>query len=258
MADDKASTPEDRHPTAGGGDEHSASEAGRPVAGTAAGTAYLVHPDDGPGPGVLVLSSWRGLNASTKATANALADAGFTALAPDLFGAVPVDDAAGQLLLAEQEPNATAAIVLSSIAALRAHSANPEAPVGVLGFSSGGSWALWVAVRNPDSVAAVVTYYGEQKIDFASLNAPVLGHFAEFDDLCTVDDRVEMQAHLLMLEKAVDVHEYPGTWHFFAEDTEPSAAAAEAAVLAWDRTVQFFRAHLPAPASEAGEPGEAV
>ena len=250
MADDAASTPEDRHPTAGGGDEIGASDETKPLAGSAAGTAYLVHPDDGPGPGVLVLSSWRGLNASTKATADALADAGFTALAPDLFGAVAADDAAGQLLLAEQDPNAAAAIVLSSVVALRAHSANPVAPVAVVGFSSGGSWALWAATRNPDSVAAVVTYYGEQKIDFASLNAPVLGHFAEFDDLCTADDRVEMQAHLLMLEKAVDVHEYPGTWHFFAEEEEPSEAAADAAELAWGRTVEFLRTHGGASAED--------
>ena len=250
MADDASSTPDDRPLAPGGSDAVGAGGEGRPVVGTAAGTAYLVHPDAGPGPGVLVLSSWRGLNASTKATADALADAGFTALVPDLFGAVPADDAAGQLLLAEQDPNAAAAIVLSSVVALRAHSSNPDAPVGVVGFSSGGSWGLWVATRNPDSVGAVVTYYGEQKIDFSSLAAPVLGHFAEFDDLCTVDDRVEMQAHLLLLEKAVDVHEYPGTWHFFAEDDEPSEVAAEAAELAWERTVEFLRAHVGATADE--------
>ena len=96
----------------------------------------------------------------------------------------------------------------------------------------------------------VRTPSGEQKIDFSSLAAPVLGHFAEFDDLCTVDDRVEMQAHLLLLEKAVDVHEYPGTWHFFAEDDEPSEVAAEAAELAWERTVEFLRAHVGATADE--------
>lgn len=253
MADDAASNPEERNAMFAEGGEVGDEP---PAAGSAAGTAYLVHPHDGPGPGVLVLSSWRGLNASTKATADALADVGFTALAPDLFGTVPADDAAGQLLLAEQDPNSAAAIVLSSVSALRAHSSNPDAPVGVLGFSSGGSWALWVATRNPDSVAAVVTFYGEQQIDFASLNAPVLGHFAEFDDLCTADARVEMQAHLLLLEKPVEVYEYPGTWHFFAEDPDPSPATAEAAVLAWDRTVAFLRANLQTASGGEG-PSEA-
>ncbi|MEZ5371273.1 MAG: dienelactone hydrolase family protein [Microthrixaceae bacterium] len=217
---------------------------GRPPSGMAAGTAYLVHPDDGPGPGVLVLSSWRGLNGATKAVADSLADAGFTALAPDLFGSVPADDAAGQALLAEMDPDGAAAMVLSSVVALRSQCADPAAPVGVVGFSSGGSLALWLATRNPESIAAAVTYYGVQDIDFTMLNAPVLGHFAEFDDLCSTDDRVEMQSHLLLLEKRVEVHEYPGTWHFFAEETDINSPAADAAALAWTRTIGFLSTHL--------------
>jgi carboxymethylenebutenolidase len=250
MADDASSTPDDRPLAPGGSDAVGAGGEGRPVVGTAAGTAYLVHPDAGPGPGVLVLSSWRGLNASTKATADALADAGFTALAPDLFGAVPADDAAGQLLLAEQDPNAAAAIVLSSVVALRAHSSNPDAPVGVVGFSSGGSLGIVGGHPQPGLGGGGGHLLRRAEDRFSSLAAPVLGHFAEFDDLCTVDDRVEMQAHLLLLEKAVDVHEYPGTWHFFAEDDEPSEVAAEAAELAWERTVEFLRAHVGATADE--------
>nr|WP_320412927.1 dienelactone hydrolase family protein [Candidatus Microthrix sp.] len=72
----------------------------------------------------------------------------------------------------------------------------------------------------------------------------VLGHFAEFDDLCTVDDRVEMQSHLLLLDNMVEVFEYPGTWHFFAEDAELDTPAGEAAALAWGRTVAFLQRHL--------------
>ena len=49
----------------------------------AAGHAYLVVPDDGPGHGVLVLHSWWGLTPAVKEVVEALADAGYTALAPD-------------------------------------------------------------------------------------------------------------------------------------------------------------------------------
>lgn len=253
---------DDLQPTSGGdndgddqrGGNHSDRPGGpadRAVSGTAAGTAYLVHPDDGPGPGVLVLSSWRGLNGATRAVADSLADAGFTALAPDLFGSVPVDDAAGQALLSELDPDGAASMVVSSVVALRSQSADPTARIGVVGFSSGGSLAMWLATRNPDSVAAAVTYYGAQHIDFTSLDAPVLGHFAEFDDLCTADDRVEMQSHLLLLEKQVEVHEYPGTWHFFAEETDITTPAADAAALAWGRTVEFLSAQLH-PSDDVG------
>ncbi|MEZ5382004.1 MAG: dienelactone hydrolase family protein [Microthrixaceae bacterium] len=216
-----------------------------PTSLPAAGSAYLVHPEGGPGRGVLMLPSWRGLCHQAKAAANSLADAGFTVLVPDFFGGVvPADDAAGEALLAELDPNVAAGLVVSSVVALRAHSCDPDAPVGAVGFSSGGSFALWAATRNPDSVAAVVTYYGAQDIDFASLTAPVLGHFAEFDDLCTEDQRNEMAAHLLLLERDIDFHVYDGTWHFFAEDIDPSPAAAAAAARAWDRTVEFLRRHL--------------
>ena len=50
-----------------------------------AGAAYLVEPDDGPGHGVLVLHSWWGLTPEVKAVVEALADVGYTALAPDLL-----------------------------------------------------------------------------------------------------------------------------------------------------------------------------
>ena len=99
------------------------------------GSAYLVEPDDGSGPGVLVLHSWWGLTPSTKHVVEHLADAGYTALAPDLCaGVVPADADAAQQLLADSDPNVTASLVLDSIVALRAHSAVPQDPVAVVGY----------------------------------------------------------------------------------------------------------------------------
>ena len=210
----------------------------------AAGHAYLVVPDDGPGHGVLVLHSWWGLTPAVKAVVEALADAGYTALAPDLLdGARPADGDEARDVLTASDPNETAALVLSSIVALRAHSADPDGPVAVVGFSMGASWALWAATRQPDSVDAVVAYYGVQNIDFDALSAPVLGHFAETDPLVTDDDLVEMQAHLLLLDKHVEVHHYPGTGHWFAESGAGDHHDPEAAALAWERTLEFLAAH---------------
>jgi dienelactone hydrolase len=47
-----------------------------------AGTAYLVAPEAGSGPGVLVLHSWWGLTPFFRNVCDRLADAGFVALAP--------------------------------------------------------------------------------------------------------------------------------------------------------------------------------
>lgn len=201
-------------------------------------------PDGGPGHGVLVLHSWWGLTPDVKAVVEALADAGHTALAPDLLGgALPADGDEARDVLASSDPNETAALVLSSIVSLRAHSADPDAPVAIVGFSMGGSWALWAATRQPDSVDAAVTYYGIQNIDFETLSAPVLGHFAATDPLVTDDELVEMQAHLLLLDKHVEVHRYEGTTHWFAEPGAGEHHDADAAALAWERTLEFLAAH---------------
>nr|WP_291826363.1 hypothetical protein [Candidatus Microthrix sp.] len=72
----------------------------------------------------------QGLNDVTKSMADSLADAGFTAPAPDLFGSVPVDDAAGQALLGEVDADGIAALVIASVVALRSQCDDPSAPVG--------------------------------------------------------------------------------------------------------------------------------
>lgn len=214
-----------------------------------AGDAYLVRPEAGPGHGVLVLHSWWGLTPGVKELVEALADAGYTALAPDLLGgARPADGVAARDALAASSPDETAGLVLSSIVALRAHSADPAAPIAIVGFSMGASWALWAATRQPDSVDAVVAYYGAQNIDFQALTAPVLGHFAESDPFVTDDELVEMQAHLLLLDKHVEVHHYPGTGHWFAETDRPGQPdrrpeELDASASAWERTLTFLAEH---------------
>ncbi len=215
-----------------------------PVAGTHSGDAYLVQPDSGPGPGVLVLHSWWGLTRSVKDQVERLADAGFTTLAPDLCGGVvPADDDEAQQLLVEADPNVNAALVLDSIVALRANSEVPQDPIAIIGFSMGASWALWAATRQPGSVAAVVAYYGAQNIDFDDLSAPVLGHFAESDPLVSEDELTEMHARLLLSEKHIEVERYPGTGHWFAEEGVVLHHDAEAAALAWSRTLEFLDRH---------------
>ena len=48
-------------------------------------SGYLVRPDGGTGPGVLVIQEWWGLDSGIKEMADRLGAAGFVALAPDLY-----------------------------------------------------------------------------------------------------------------------------------------------------------------------------
>jgi carboxymethylenebutenolidase len=206
-----------------------------------AGTAYLVRPEAGTGPGVLVLHAWWGLTPFFKGVCDRLADEGFVALAPDLLqGRRPETSAEAEVELAEIDPNESAALILSSIVALRSQTDDPDGPVAVLGFSMGASWALWLGTRQPDSVRAVVVYYGSQDIDFDDLRAPVLGHFAEDDDFVSEDELRYLEAQLRLLDKDVEFIRYPGTRHWFAE-SDREAYEEEAAEAAWARTVEFLR-----------------
>lgn len=211
-----------------------------------AGSGYLVGPTGGHrGPGVLVLHSWWGLTSFFKGTCNRLADEGFTVLAPDLLtGQQPSTPDAAEAALAAADVDRTAGLVISSTRALRAASADAEAPIGVVGFSMGASWALWLSARASTEVAATVAFYGAQSIDFAEARSAYLGHFAEFDGLVTEDETAELEAHLKLVGREATFHRYPGTSHWFFEADRGPAYSSETAELAWQRTVAFLHEHL--------------
>jgi carboxymethylenebutenolidase len=212
-----------------------------------AGSGYLISPKSGEGPGVVVLHSWWGLTPFFKDVCNRLAADGFVALAPDLFGGRTTDDPDdARKMLADADMEATLRLVRATPFALHRMPETPDAPVGVIGFSMGASWALWLASRVPEMIGATVVFYGSQSVDMAPATSPFLGHFAETDDLVDEDEVTLLEADLRLLDKKVDFHRYPGTHHWFFEADRP-AYDPSAADLAWQRTIAFLREHLPSP-----------
>jgi carboxymethylenebutenolidase len=217
-----------------------------------AGSGFVTVPDSGTGPGVLVLHAWWGLTPFFRQLCDRLAEAGFVALAPDLFAGRTADTAEeAEAMLAEADMDSTAHLVRSSLFALHTMPATPDAPVGTLGFSMGASWALWLAGRIPDLVGATVVFYGTQKIDMAPATSAFLGHFAETDPYVDDDELTLLEADLHVLDKDVEFHHYPGTGHWFFESDRPAYDEA-AATLAWDRTLAFLRDRLAG--GQDGEP----
>lgn len=219
-----------------------------------AGSGYLIKPLEATDRrGVLVLHSWWGLTPFFRRFCDRLSEAGYVALAPDLYGgaALPATPDEAERALAELDINRAAALVLSSARALRSVTDDPAAPIGVIGFSMGASWAMWLAARSPHEVAATVAFYGTQSIDLAAAQCAFQGHFAEFDALVSDDEVVELEAHLHLVGRPVEFHRYPGTSHWFFEADRELAHDAEAAELAWVRTEAFLARHLP-----AGAPGD--
>lgn len=210
-----------------------------------AGTAYVVAPPSGSGPGLLVLHSWWGQTSFVRQWCDRLADEGFVAMAPDLYAgdsAETPDEA--EALLGAMDVDRAADLVLSSAGALRDLPITGDGPIGVVGFSMGASWGLWLSARAPEHVGATVAYYGTQGIALDDSTSAYLGHFAERDELVADDEVVELEAHLRLIGKDVEFHTYAGTGHWFAEEDRPAAYDAGAATLAWDRTVRFLRSHL--------------
>ncbi len=202
--------------------------------------AYADAPTSGSGPGVLVLHSWFGLTDGVKDLCNRLADEGFTALAPDLFGEVATDSAHGEALLAAVDPNELVLGVQSCADALRRMPATPDGPIMVIGYSMGASLGLWLSEREPDTVSAVAAYYGTQSIDFTQTRSRYLFHLADDDPMIDTDELALMEASLGLADRPIEIHRYDGVEHFFAEPGTPSHDEG-AADEAWRRTLEFLR-----------------
>lgn len=218
-----------------------------PFTSRKAGEAFLVDPKGGPGPGVLVLHSWWGLNPWVKDFCRRLADIGFTAVAPDMFdGVQPMTEAEGEAVLAGVDPDELTGLVMSSAQTLRAASADASRPIAVVGFSMGASLALWLSARMGQDVGSVVVFYGAQSIDFDEANAVYQGHFAELDHIVSEEDRVVTESFIRLGGQDTDFHLYPGTGHWFFE--EGANHDPDAADLAWRRMESFLQETVGADA----------
>ncbi|MGH1494040.1 MAG: dienelactone hydrolase family protein [Acidimicrobiales bacterium] len=211
-----------------------------PFTNRRAGEAFLIDPQGGPGPGVLVLHSWWGLNPWTREFCRRLASIGFTALAPDLFdGVQPVTEEEGGAVLAAADPDELSGLVMSSAHTLRAASTDASKPIAAIGFSMGASLALWLSARLTTEVGSVVSFYGAQSIDFDDATARYQGHYAEDDHIVSEEDRVVTESFIRLGGRETDFHLYPGTKHWFFEDGDNFDAAA--AELAWERMEGFLK-----------------
>lgn len=204
-------------------------------------SAFFVGPPSGErAPGVLLLHSWWGLTDWFKDLATRLADEGFMVLAPDLLdGARPGSEAEGERALAERSPDEMSALTLNSARVLQNAAAGNDEPIAVVGFSMGGSLALWASARLADMVDRVIVFYASQSIDFDEAAAHYQGHYAEDDHLVSEEDRVLTESFLRIGDNDTEFHVYPGTRHWFFEPGEHHDP--DAAELAWTRVVRFLR-----------------
>jgi carboxymethylenebutenolidase len=200
---------------------------------------------EGPLPAVLVVHENRGLNPYIEDVVRRLAKAGYMALGPDgltSLGGYPGNDDEGREMQASLEAAKLMADFFAGFEYLVARE-DSTGRVGAVGFCYGGGVCNALAVAFPD-LAASVPYYGRQPeaADVPAIEAPLQLHYAGLDERINAGWPA-YEAALMEHGKEYSAHFYPGVNHGFHNDTTPRYDA-EAAELAWERTLAFFQEHL--------------
>ncbi|GAB4430915.1 MAG: dienelactone hydrolase family protein [Anaerolineae bacterium] len=198
-----------------------------------------------PSPAVMVIHAWWGLNAFIKQLCDRLAQAGFVAFAPDLYDGKVAETIAQAEAYRDQidwmEPTA---LLANTVPALRRHPRTIDQPIGAVGFSIGAFIALALLEEMPQDVCAAVVFYGTREGGYQGLQAAVQCHFAEADEFEDQSEVDNLEESLKAAGVDTTFYTYPGTGHWFFESNVPDAYNAEAAQLAWERTVRFLRERL--------------
>tara|TARA_R110002012_G_scaffold69247_2_gene179309 strand:+ start:3737 stop:4636 length:900 start_codon:yes stop_codon:yes gene_type:complete len=199
----------------------------------------------GPLPAVLVVHENRGLNPYIEDVVRRCAKAGYIALGPDgltPLGGYPGTDEEGREMQKSMDGAKLMADFFAAFEFLRDHDAT-TGKVGAVGFCYGGGVCNALAVAYPD-LAASVPFYGRQPdaADVPAIQAPLMIHYAGLDERVNAGWDAYSDA-LRANQKEFSVHFYPDVNHGFHNDTTPRYDA-EAAELAWDRTLAHFDEHL--------------
>jgi carboxymethylenebutenolidase len=191
--------------------------------------------------GVLVIHSWWGRTQPFVEFGAALAREGFAVAVPDLFdGRTASTEAEARALRKAPRRAPMYRRLEADLAALRDAIGFDRPRIGVVGFSMGGHWAVWLSQRPKYDVSATVLYYAARGGDFSACRSSFLAHFADDDPWVSPSARRTMAAAIRKSGCAYRAFDYPGTGHWFAESDRPAAFRAGPASSAFERTARHL------------------
>ena len=196
-------------------------------------------------PGIVVVHENRGLNPYIEDVGRRAALEGFITLAPDALsplGGYPGNDDDGRALQQKRDRNE---MLEDFIAAYEYLKANDQCTgkIGVVGFCFGGWIANMMAVKLPTLNAAVPFYGGQPSAEeTANIKAPLMLQYAGLDTRVNAG-WPDYEAALKANNVEYKVFFYPEVNHGFHNNTTPRFDK-EAADLAWNRTIEFFKEKL--------------
>jgi carboxymethylenebutenolidase len=217
-----------------------------PSAGSTA-HGYLALPPSGQGPGVIVIQEWWGLTDHIADVTDRLAQEGFVALAPDLYGGNVAHESGEALRMMQDLPVARGVELLSgAVDHLLGLPEVTSETVGAVGFCMGGGFVIYLAVADP-RVGAAVPYYGViqgELPDFSALKAQVQGHYGELDTSIPPEKLDQLRAAIQQQSGITpDFRVYPAQ-HAFFNDGRPEVHDPKSSAQAWQSTVSFLHDQL--------------
>jgi carboxymethylenebutenolidase len=218
--------------------------------------AFYAAPEAATAAGILVLQEIFGINDNIRGLTERLAEAGFLALAPDMFWRIErrferKDEsglADGMQRVQQLDFDLAQQDMTAALAHLRAMP-NCNGKIGAVGFCLGGTLAYLFAAtarvddRGPD---AVISYYGSGIHDMLGLaeqiECPIMFHYGDNDPYIPAE-RIAAVEQAVSGKPGVVVHHYDAG-HAFSNWDAPSMYDEQAAATAWSRTLQFLTEHL--------------
>lgn len=216
--------------------------------------AYVAEPAGAPRGAIVVIQEIFGVNAGIRRKCDRLAEAGYLAIAPDLFWriqpGIELDpDIAPEMqrgleLFGLFDQDAGIRDIEATIRQVRTLLPSKDAKVGAVGYCLGGRLAYMTAART--DVDASVGYYavgipgllGEKH----AIARPLMLHIAGDDGF--VDAETQAAMHVgLDDHPRVTLHDYPGENHGFATEVG-NRRSPVSADLADERSAAFFAEHI--------------
>lgn len=197
--------------------------------GTATISAYLAKPTAaGKHAAVIVVHDVGGLNDAVQGVVRRLAQAGFVAIAPDL------SRGRGAATIARLPLTQPVSDLRAALAFLKQDATVDADRIAALGIGWGG-WRTYKLAAEPTVSRAVVFYGTTPDEGLAETHAQVLAHYAQYD-FRTTGNAVWTEKEL---GKKFTYYVYPKAVRGFLLST--NAESAEAANVAWTRTLEFLK-----------------
>lgn len=186
-----------------------------------------------------MIQEWWGLNEQIRGVARRVAEGGFAALVPDLYRGRQTDEPDEARKLA-MELDRTKAVADAS-AAIGWLLERGATGVGVVGFCMGGG-IVWELARSEARLGAAVPFHGG--VDFRAGGPAIVqfqAHYGTKDRF--PQEMIEaIDAHRSDVPGS-ELHRYEGAGHAFMNE-EDDGYRADAAAVAWERMLSFFRSRL--------------